>query len=63
MVDKSILCGVPSDDPGKAVERRVIGVQIPVGPKSKQSFTVVEMQARGAARQILEGKIRVDVGR
>jgi len=63
MVDESILCGVLPDDPGKAVERRVIRVQVPVGPKSKQAFTVGENSGWGAARQIFKGKIRVDVGR
>src|SRR5260370_10050163 len=51
MVDESILCGVLPDDPGKAVERRVIRVQRPQVPRSKQAFaTGGEVLGRGAAR-------------
>ena len=42
MVDKSILCCVPPDNPSKAVERRVIRVQIPEGAEPSEAFTMVE---------------------
>jgi hypothetical protein len=62
MIDHSIFCGVLLDDPGKAVECRVIGIQIPVWAKSKQAFSI-EKQRRNTPRQILESQIGVDVGR
>ena len=63
MVDKSILCCVPPDDPSKAVERRVIRVQISVGAEPKEAFTMAEKEGRDATRQVLKGKSRLDVGR
>jgi len=63
LLDKSILCGVLPDNPGHVIEGRVVGVQIAVGSKSKDLFTVVEIQARGTTGQILKRKVGVNVRR